>query len=73
MTVSGPSRSRMTRRRGMGNGIGYFTGGKVFDYEKGKSPCTMNVTKLTPTLLQGNAECRWLTTNSARGRAPSPQ
>ena len=41
----------------MGNGIGYFTGGKLFDYEKGKSQCTMNVTKLTPTSLEGNAEC----------------
>jgi hypothetical protein len=41
----------------MGNGIGYWTGGKIFAYEKGKSQCTMAVTKLTATSVEGTAEC----------------
>ncbi len=40
-----------------GNGIGLWTGGKIMSYAKGKSKCTMSLAKLTPTSLEGTAEC----------------
>ena len=41
----------------MGNGIGYWTGGSIFAFQKGKSQCTMTVTKLTEASVEGTAEC----------------
>jgi len=38
-----------------GNGIGCWTGGKIFSNEKGKSQCTMTVTKLTRATVEGTA------------------
>jgi hypothetical protein len=40
-----------------GNGIGFWTGGKIITYEKGKSQCTMTVTRLTATSVEGTADC----------------
>jgi hypothetical protein len=41
----------------MGNGIGYWTAGKILQYEKGKSQCTLNVTKVSGTQIEGTANC----------------
>jgi opacity protein-like surface antigen len=41
----------------MGNAIDYRAGGTFYTYQKGKSQCTVTVTKLTPTLVEGTAEC----------------
>jgi hypothetical protein len=41
----------------MGNGIGYWKGGNIYSYVKGKSQCTMTVTNLTSTSVEGVAEC----------------
>lgn len=41
----------------MGNGIGFWRGGTIFQYEKGKSQCTLTVTKLTPDSMEGTASC----------------
>jgi hypothetical protein len=54
----------------MGNGIGYWTGGKIFSYEKGKSQCTMTVTKLAPTTVEGTAECAAVNEQGGSGRSP---
>jgi hypothetical protein len=51
----------------MGNGIGYWKGGKIISYVKGKSNCTMNVTKLTPASVEGSAECPAINENSGSG------
>ncbi len=40
-----------------GNGIGLWTGGKIMSYQKGKSKCTMTLTKVTPTAIEGTADC----------------
>lgn len=40
-----------------GNGIGYWQGGRIITYEKGKSQCTMTVTKLTATSVEWTANC----------------
>jgi hypothetical protein len=50
--------------QGMGNGIGHWKGGTIASYVKGKSKCTLNVTKLTPTSVEGSAECPVLNENS---------
>jgi hypothetical protein len=52
----------------MDNSIGYWTGGKIFSYEKGKSQCTMNVTKLTPKSVEGTAECPGVNENFGSGK-----
>ncbi len=56
--------SLMTQKAGpvdlnqpMGNGIGYWVGGKIMQYAKGKSQCTMTVSKLTATAIEGTANC----------------
>jgi hypothetical protein len=41
----------------MGNGIGYWIGGKILQYEKGKSQCTLTVTKVSATMIEGTADC----------------
>ena len=41
----------------MGNGIDYRLGGTFYTYQKGKSQCTLTVTKLTATSVEGPAEC----------------
>ena len=41
----------------MGNGIDYRLGGSFYTYQKGKSQCTLTVTKLTATSVEGTAEC----------------
>ena len=41
----------------MGNGIGYWTGGKILQYEKGKSQCTLTVAKISGTQIEGTANC----------------
>jgi hypothetical protein len=41
----------------MGNGIGVWQGGTAYTFEKGKSQCTMTVSKLTGTAVEGTAEC----------------
>jgi len=41
----------------MGNGIGYWTGGKILQYEKGKSQCTLTVAKISATQIEGTANC----------------
>ncbi len=40
-----------------GNGIGYWKGGTIFQYEKRKSKCTLTVTKIIATEVEGTAEC----------------
>jgi hypothetical protein len=51
----------------MGNGIGYWKSGTIISYAKGKSKCTVNVTKLTPTSVEGTAECPAINENSGSG------
>jgi hypothetical protein len=51
----------------MGNGIGFWKGGTINSYVKGKSKCTMNVTKLTPTSVEGSAECPMINESSGTG------
>jgi hypothetical protein len=41
----------------MGNGIGYWIGGKILQYEKGKSQCTLTVAKVSGALIEGTANC----------------
>ncbi len=41
----------------MGNSIDYRAGGTFYTYQKGKSQCTVTVTKLTATSVEGTAEC----------------
>jgi hypothetical protein len=52
----------------MGNGIGYWKGGAIYSYEKGKSQCTMTVTKLTPSTVEGTAECAIVNEQGGPGR-----
>jgi hypothetical protein len=52
-----------------GNGIGYWTGGKIFSYEKGKSQCTVTVTKLTPMMVEGTAECAVVNEQGGPGKS----
>jgi hypothetical protein len=40
-----------------GNGIQYRKAGTIFSYAKGKSQCTMTVTKLSASEMEGTAEC----------------
>jgi hypothetical protein len=39
------------------SGIGMFHGGDVARFTKGKSTCTITLTKATPTEVEGTAEC----------------
>jgi hypothetical protein len=39
------------------SGIGMFADGDVAGFTKGKSKCTITLTKATPTELEGTAEC----------------
>jgi hypothetical protein len=52
----------------MGNGIGYWKGGAIYSYEKGKSQCTMTVTKLTPATVEGTAECAVVNEQGGSGK-----
>ena len=54
----------------MGNGIGYWKGGAIYSYEKGKSQCTMMVTKLTPSTVEGTAECAVVNEQGGSGKNP---
>jgi len=40
-----------------GNGVGYWKGGSIFQYTKGKSQCTLTVTTLTAARIEGTANC----------------
>jgi len=55
----------------MGNGIDYRLGGTFFTYQKGKSQCTMTVTKLTATSIEGTAECTVIDETDGTGRKNS--
>jgi hypothetical protein len=55
----------------MGNGIDYRIGGTFYKYEKGKSQCTMTVTKLTPTTIEGTAECPLVNEPGGSGKTNS--
>jgi hypothetical protein len=52
-----------------GNGIGYWTGGKIFSYEKGKSQCTVIVTKVTRIMVEGTAECAVVNEQGGPGKS----
>jgi len=39
------------------NGIGMFWDGSYSGYKKGKSKCTITLTKATPTEVEGTADC----------------
>jgi hypothetical protein len=54
----------------MGNGIGYWKAGAIYSYEKGKSQCTMTVTKLTPNTVEGTAECAVISEQGGSGKSP---
>jgi hypothetical protein len=41
----------------MGNGIGYWRGGKILQYEKGKSQCTLTISKVSGTTIEGTPNC----------------
>jgi hypothetical protein len=41
----------------MGNGIGYWAGGTIYQYAKGKSQCTLTLTKLGADGIEGTASC----------------
>jgi hypothetical protein len=45
------------------SGIGMFWGGDVSWYTKGKSKCTITLTKATPTEVEGTADCPLLHDN----------
>jgi hypothetical protein len=40
-----------------GNGIGFWKGGAIFTSDNPKSQCTMNVTQISDTSVEGTAEC----------------
>ena len=52
----------------MGNGIGYWKGGTIFSYVKGKSQCTMTVTALTSTSVEGVADCPVINETAGEGK-----
>jgi hypothetical protein len=54
----------------MGNGIGYWTGGTIFSYEKGRSQCSMTVTRLSPTTVEGTGECPAVNEQGGSGKSP---
>jgi hypothetical protein len=54
----------------MGNGIGYWKGGAIYSYEKGKGQCTMTVTKLTNSTVEGTAECAVVNEQGGSGKSP---
>lgn len=41
----------------MGNGLGYWLGGRILQYEKGKSRCTLTVSSVSATGIEGTADC----------------
>jgi hypothetical protein len=41
----------------MGNGIGLRKGSTLFSYQRGKSKCTMTVTTVSATSVEGTADC----------------
>jgi hypothetical protein len=53
----------------MGNGIGYWKGGAIYSYQKGKSQCTMTVTKLTGMMVEGTAECAVVNEQGGSGKS----
>lgn len=53
--IKGPGEVDLTQP--MGNGIGYWKGGKILQYEKGKSTCTLTVAKVSGGAIEGTANC----------------
>jgi hypothetical protein len=51
-----------------GNGIQYRKAGTIFSYAKGKSQCTMTVTKLSASEMEGTAECPVINENFSPGK-----
>jgi hypothetical protein len=52
------------------SGIAMFADGSVSRYTKGKSKCTITLTKATPTEVEGTADCPLL--HDASGEAGTP-
>jgi hypothetical protein len=53
--VKGPG--AVDLNQSMGNGIGYWIGGKILQYEKGKSQCTLTVANVSASMIAGTANC----------------
>lgn len=51
----------------MGNGIGYWRGGTIYQYTKGKSQCVLTVTTLTASKIEGTASCPVLNQQNGSG------
>lgn len=67
--VQGPGKVDLDQA--FGNGIGFWSDdGNIYAYAKGKGQCTMTLTKVTPTAVEGTAECPVLTDD--KGKASKP-
>ena len=53
--VKGPG--KVDLGQSVGNGVGYRKGGKIFQNEKGKGACTVTLTKISRTEIEGTADC----------------
>jgi len=51
----------------MGNGIGYWKGGTIYQYQKGKSQCTITLAVLTAAAIEGTANCPVLNEQGGTG------
>lgn len=53
----------------MGSSIDYRVGGTFYTYQRGKSQCTVTVTKLTATTVEGTAECPVVNEQGGSGKS----
>ena len=65
--VQGPGKVDLTQA--FGNGIGMWWKGTIYTYEKGKSACTVVLTKVSATEVEGTAECPTLNELHGSGTA----
>ena len=65
--VQGPGKVDLTQA--FGNGIGMWWKSTIFTYEKGKSACTVVLTKVSATEVEGTAECPTLSELHGSGTA----
>jgi hypothetical protein len=42
----------------------------IYSFEKGKSQCSMTITKLTPSTVEGTAECAVVNEQGGSGKSP---
>jgi hypothetical protein len=55
LMVQGPGKVDLNQP--FGNGIGMWWNGTIYSYEKGKSACTVTLSKVSATEVEGTADC----------------